>query len=164
MSNKSFNSEVAIRRNENSWIIDIQCTKECGKLLRKTIDVFGNLIDIDSSADIHSIAKKISMLNNPKQNETFINQLNAIESLTLIVFNGKDNDSPVEYSYTVAGENLLNAEKHIDIIAVNEIIKDKYKDGKERKVAVFTSTGGELKSAVFSKSNPNIIKAKTNKP
>jgi len=159
-----FATQASIRRNHNSWNLDLPTTADSGILLRQIIDNFGQVINPDTTESVTGIAALIKAKYPDAEAQHFAEQLSKVTSVTFAVFDDKECSGKPAFNYSIIGKDFEDAEALIDLIALNEIDKPKYKDGKERYAVVFSSEGIVLKSTPFSAENPNIKKANKNKP
>lgn len=157
MSEDTFKNESTISRDDMGWTLPKGATSEASKLFQHSVNIFGHIIDRNSKIKTKDFADKILEHNQSPQGIELAKQLKETEVLTLVVYNSEKRDpNNISYQYSVVGTNLENAEELIDAIAENESNKRKYKDGNERRLSIYTSEGGELKSTVFSDDKPEV--------
>lgn len=155
MSDKPFSSEIQIKRDMNGYTLPAGMTSKATTLMHHAVNVFGHIIDHDTTINMNDFADKIKQHSSNEKAEDLANQLKRMESLTFVVFDGDHrNSQKVEWSYNVIGADLEDAEQLIDLIAENEVKKTKYQDNKERRMSVFVKAGGELKSGTILNKKP----------
>jgi len=144
-----FESEIIIKRESFGWVLPAGLTKKATTQLECVLNCYGFVIEhSDSTSNIEFSRAIVRIYDHPLACNVSQN-LENMESLTFVVFNGDHrNQEQVEFKYTVIGEDTIDAEELIDSIAENELKKKKYMDGVERRISVFTSQGGELKSGI----------------
>lgn len=159
-----FEFKIEIKRDYSSVTLPSGMTHDAGILLRHAVDDFGFNIPFNETLTNIQFADFITTNYNNEKSTELSKDLKRMTGLTMVIFGDTTRSiDKVEYKYSVIGCDLDDAEALIDEINKNEINKEKYADNKERRMSVFTSEGGELKSGIFQNENKNLTKKNKNK-
>lgn len=159
-----FEFKIEIKRDYSSVTLPSGMTHDAGILLRNAVDSFGFNIPYNETLTNVQLSDLITKNYENEKSTELAKDLKRMTGLTMVIFSDTTrNIDKVEHKYSVIGCDLDDAESLIDEISANEINKDKYADNKERRMSVFTSEGGELKSGIFQNENKNLTKKNKNK-